>query len=300
MKDILITGGTGLLGSRMTELLQERGHTVKFLSRNPDKTDKVKAYHWDIRKQEMDPEALKNTGAIIHLAGAGVADKRWTAERKEVILHSRTQSAALIRKALRENDHEVETFISASGISYYGNNDDGIMTEDSPPASDYLADVARAWEHAADEAGELVSRVAKIRIGVVLSDKGGALPKLAQPVHWWVGAPLGSGRQPMSWIHIDDLVSIFIHVLEHEELEGVFNGVAPNPVTNREMTRAIAKSLNKPMFLPPVPGFMLRLMLGEMAEMLLGGTRISSEKIRKTGFVFSFPELDPALHDLLR
>lgn len=300
MKDILITGGTGLLGTKMTELLQERGYNVKYFSRNPDKAGDIPAFFWDIQKQEADPAALKNTSAIIHLAGAGVADKRWTVERKEVILQSRTQSAALLRKLLRENDHQVDTFISASGISFYGNEDDGIMTEDSPPAGDYLADVSRAWEHAADEVGELGLRVVKIRIGVVLSDEGGALPKLAQPVHWWVGAPLGSGRQPMSWIHIEDVAGIFVHALEHQEVQGVYNAVAPNPVTNKEMTKAIARALNKPLFLPPVPAFMLKLMLGEMAEMLLGGTRISSEKIRKTGFVFSFPELGPALHDLLR
>ena len=300
MKDILITGGTGLLGGRMTEMLHEKGYHVKYLSRNPDKAGNIPAYHWDIAKQEMDPAALKNTSAIIHLAGAGVADERWSPERKQIILESRTQSAALIRKALRENPHEVNTFISASGISFYGNDDDGIMTEDSPPAKDYLADVARAWEHAADEVGNLGPRVIKIRIGIVLSEKGGALPKLARPVHWWAGAPLGTGRQPMSWIHIDDLAGIFIHALEHRDMKGVFNGVAPNPVTNREMTKAIARALNKPLFLPPVPSFVLRMMLGEMANMILGGTRISSEKIRKTGFVFSFPELEPALHDLLR
>lgn len=300
MKDILITGGTGLLGTRMTELLHEKGYTVKYLSRSPKKAGDVPAFHWDIEKQEMDPEALKNTGTIIHLAGAGVADKRWTPERKEIILQSRTKSAALLKEMLSNHPNEVNTFISASGISFYGNDDDGIMTEDSPPASDYLADVARAWENAADLIGEIVPRVVKIRIGVVLSDKGGALPKLSQPVQWWVGAPLGSGRQPMSWIHIDDLIGIFLHVLEHTELSGVYNGVAPNPVTNKEMTKAIAKVLNKPVFLPPVPSFVLKMMLGEMADMILGGTRISSEKIRKTGFVFSFPELDPALHDLLR
>ncbi len=300
MKDILISGGTGMLGTRLTEILIEKGYKVKYLSRNPDKVSDVPAFYWDIDKQEADPEALINTGTIIHLAGAGVADKRWTAERKEVILQSRTKSAALIKKLLTDNDHEVDTYISASGISIYGNDDNGLMTEDSPPASDYLADVAKAWEEAADRIGDLGLRVVKIRIGVVLSDRGGALPQIAQPIHWWVGAPLGDGDQPMSWIHIDDLVGIFTYAIEHQEISGVYNGVAPNPVSNRKLTQEIARMLNKPLFIPKVPGFMLKIMLGEMANMLLGGTRISSEKIQKTGYVFSYPELGPALRDLLR
>lgn len=299
MKDILITGGTGMLGTRLTELLLERGYTVKYFSRYPEKSDSVPAFHWDIDTQEADAEALKNTSAIIHLAGAGVADKRWTAARKEVILQSRTKSAALLLKLLRDNEHEVETFISASGISYYGNHNGEVKTEESPATDDFLADVTKAWEDAADRIGEIVPRVVKVRIGVVLSNRGGALPELAKPIRFWAGAPLGSGKQPMSWIHIDDLMGIFIHALEKEEVAGVFNAVSPNPVTNKEMTHAISDVLQKPMFLPKVPGFVLTLMLGEMAEMLLGGTRISPEKIQRTGFEFTYPKLIPALNDLL-
>jgi uncharacterized protein len=299
MKDILITGGTGMLGTRLTEILQERGYSVKYLSRNPEKSDSVPAYHWDIDSQEADADALKNTSAIIHLAGAGVAEKRWSAARKEVIIQSRTKSAALLLKMLRENDHEVETFISASGISYYGNHNGELKTEESAAGDDFLADVTKAWEDAADRMAEVVPRVVKLRIGVVLSNRGGALPELARPVRYWVGAPLGSGKQPMSWIHIDDLIGIFIHALENEVVKGVYNAVSPNPVTNKEMTHAISNVLQKPMFLPKVPGFVLTLIVGEMAEILLGGTRISPEKIQQTGFEFTYPKLIPALNDLL-
>jgi uncharacterized protein (TIGR01777 family) len=299
MKDILITGGTGMLGTRLTELLHERGYHVKYLSRNPDKSGSVPAFYWDINKQEMDPAALEKTGTIIHLAGAGVADKRWSPERKETILQSRTRSAALLLQMLKDHDHQVEAFISASGISYYGNTDDGLKTEDSAPTDDFLADVTKAWEDAADRIGEVVQRVVKFRIGVVLSDRGGALPELAKPVRYWVGAPLGNGKQPMSWIHIDDLMRMFIHAIENTDVKGVYNAVSPNPVSNREMTHAISDVLQKPMFIPAVPGFMLKLLVGEMAEMLLGGTRISPKKIEKTGFTFQYPELTPALRNLL-
>ena len=299
MGRVLITGGTGMLGGKITELLLKSGHEVAYLSRNPGHVKKITAYDWDVNSQTIDPDCLKGTDAIIHLAGAGVADQRWSAERKEVILQSRTRSTALLHKLLSENDHQVKTVVCASAIGYYGYDDDGWTDENASPASDFLADVTKAWEDAEDRLTEAGVRVVKIRIGIVLTMKGGALKELARPIQWWVGAPLGSGKQFMSWIHLDDVCRIFLHALENEQLHGAYNAVAPSPVTNKEFTKAVAKALNKPLFIPNVPGFALKILVGEMAEMLLGGSRISSKKITDAGFVFNFPDLEPALDDLL-
>jgi len=299
MGRILITGGTGLIGGHITSKLRESGKDVAYLSRMPSHASRIPAYEWDIQKQLIDSDCLKDTEAIIHLAGAGIADHRWTPERKEAILQSRTKSTALLHKLLKENKHDVKTVVCASAIGYYGYSNGEWKNEEADPASDFLADVTRAWEDAEDRLAETGVRVVKIRIGIVLTMEGGALKELARPIQWWAGAPLGSGHQYMSWIHIEDLCNIFLHALKHEEMEGAYNAVAPNPVTNEEFTKAVAKSMNKPLILPNVPPFALKLMIGEMAEMLLGGAKISSEKIQKTGFEFRYPELQDALTDLL-
>ncbi len=300
MGRVLITGGTGLLGGRITQLLQKQGTEVAYLSRRPDHVSRIPAYEWDVNSQKIDAECLKNTTSIIHLAGAGVADRRWTAERKEEILQSRTRSTALLHKLLKENAHSVETVVCASAIGYYGYDDGDWKSEDAAPASDFLADVTKAWEDAEDRLAELGVRVVKIRIGIVLTNVGGALKELAKPIQWWAGAPLGSGKQFMSWIHIDDVTRMFLYALEHTSMSGPYNAAAPNPVTNADFTKAVAKVLNKPLLLPNVPPFAMRLLVGEMAEMLLGGSRVSSEKIRNEGFEFNFPILADALEDLLQ
>ena len=299
MPRILITGGTGLIGQKITERLQAQGMSVAVLSRRPDFVRKIPAYHWDVDAQTIDESCLEDTVAIIHLAGAGVADKRWTDDRKAEILHSRTRSTALLHKLLSDYPNEVKTLVSASAIGYYGNNGDEIKSEESSPGNDFLAEVTVAWENAANALENLDIRLVKIRIGVVLTMHGGALAKLAVPIQWWAGAPLGSGKQYMSWIHIDDLCGIFIYALKNEALSGSYNGVSPNPVTNKEFTREVARILNKPLILPNVPSFVLKGMLGEMASMVLGGTRVSSQKIEDAGYTFRFPDISAALIDLL-
>ncbi len=299
MSRVLITGGTGLIGGHITAKLREMGTEVAYLSRMPSHVSRIPAYEWDTEKQLIDAECLKDTETIIHLAGAGVADQRWTPDRKETILQSRTKSTALLHKLLKENKHNVKTVVCASAIGYYGYSNGEWKNEESGPASDFLADVTKAWEDAEDRLAETGVRVVKIRIGIVLTMEGGALKELARPIQWWAGAPLGSGDQYMSWIHIDDLTNIFIHAMEHDEMEGAYNAVSPNPVTNEEFTKAVARKMNKPLILPNVPPFALKLMIGEMAEMLLGGSKISSEKIQKTGFEFKYPRLQDALIDLM-
>ncbi|MTI24159.1 TIGR01777 family oxidoreductase [Fulvivirga kasyanovii] len=300
-KNVLITGGTGLVGSRLTALLQEKGYGVRYLSRSPGKVNDVEAFAWDVTKQTIDTRAFDDVSYVIHLAGAGVADQKWTDERKKVILASRTRSTALLKDTLRDHPNQVKAVISASAIGYYGfDNGDRWQKEGSRFGDDFLATVTKAWEAEADLIADLNIRVVKIRVGVVLSDRGGALKEIGKPVKFGLGAPLGSGDQYMSWIHIDDLCNIFIHAMENENINGPYNGVAPHPVTNRELTKSIARVMGKPFFLPAVPGFALKLVLGQMAGMLLGSSRVSSEKIESEGFKFKFPEIKEALHDLLK
>ncbi len=297
---VLVTGGTGLVGSRLKQLLLERGYQVRFLSRNPEKVSQIESFVWDVNQQSVDEKALSGVDYIIHLAGAGVADKKWTKQRKKEILESRTLSTRLLRTALAKTDHTVKAFISASAIGYYGWDTGGVWKkEESRFGDDFLATVTKAWEAEIDEVGKLGVRIAMLRIGVVLSEKGGALKEITKPVRLGVGAPLGSGNQYMSWIHVDDLCNMFIHAMEDQNIKGIYNAVAPNPVTNKELSRLSAQILGKPFFLPNVPGFVLKLVLGEMASMVLGGSRVSSEKIQSNGFQFSFPEVKPALNDLL-
>ncbi|HNP17308.1 MAG TPA: TIGR01777 family oxidoreductase [Fulvivirga sp.] len=299
-KTILITGGTGMLGSHLTQLLLSNNHTIKYLSRTPGTKNGIQSYQWDVVTQTIDDQAFDNVDTIIHLAGAGIVDKKWTPKRKKEILESRTKSAQLIKSTLERIPHNVETFISASAIGYYGWDTGGVWKkEESRFGDDFLATVTKAWESEADEIEKLNIRVAKIRIGVILSKNGGALPELIKPIKFGFAAALGSGEQFMSWIHIEDLCRIFIHLIENKELSGVFNGVAPNPETNATMTKLAARALNRPYFLPNVPGFILRLILGQRASLVLGGSRVSSEKIEAQNFNFNFSNLQPALADLL-
>lgn len=302
-KTILITGGTGLIGGRLTELLLKQGHEVRYLSRNPQKADKIPTFKWDINQQEIDPEAFKGVDAIVHLAGAGIADKKWDKKRKKVILESRTKSTQLLKKYLLETDHQISTFVGASAIGYYGYDSGGVWKkEESRFGDDFLATVTKAWEEEVDALEKECKdvRTVKLRIGIVLSENGGALKEMVKPIKWGVGASLGPGDQYMSWIHIDDLCSMFVYAIENDSVQGVYNAVAPNPVTNKAFTKLAAKALKKPLWLPNVPSFVLKLILGEMASMILGGSRISCEKIEKVGFTFQYTEASTAVNDLLK
>lgn len=299
-KTILITGGTGLVGTRLTEILQSKNYTVKYLSRSSGIKNGIESFQWDINAGTVDEKAFENVNSIIHLAGAGVADKKWTPQRKKEILDSRTKSTQLIKSTLEKIDHKVENFISASAIGYYGWDTGGVwVKEGSRFGDDFLATVTKAWEEEVDAIETLGIRTAKLRIGIVFSEKGAALYELSKPIKYGVGAPLGSGDQYMSWIHIDDLCEMFIYAVENKDVKGVFNAVGPNPETNKTITKAVAQVLGKPCFLPNVPGFILKIILGKRAAMVLGGSRVSSEKIQSVGFNFKFPELKKALEDLL-
>jgi uncharacterized protein (TIGR01777 family) len=297
-KNILITGATGLVGARLTEILTARGDKVVHLSRSMH-SGPIRTFQWNVASNNIDANAFDGIDAIIHLAGAGVADERWTTKRKIEILESRTRSTQLIINSLKNISHHVQSFVSASAIGYYGFDRNELFDEDATAGNDFLASVTRQWEDAVEKAGTVVPNVVKLRIGVVLSEKGGALKEMATPVKYFVGAPLGSGSQYLSWIHIDDLCGIFIKALD-EPLNGVFNAVAPNPVTNRQLTKAIGRVMHKPIVLPAVPEFALRLILGEMAELVITGSRVSCEKILNAGYKFQFRDAGRAIEDLIR
>lgn len=299
-KSVLITGGTGLIGRRLTELLLEKGYKVAYLSRSARSYPNVSVFQWDINKGYVDPEAFNHMDYLVHLAGAGIADERWTDERKKVIISSRTESIELLARLMKENGKLPKALISSSAVGYYGADTGQTKnTETTPPGSDFLADVTVQWEAAAEAVKRLGVRTVKLRTGVVLSDKSGALPKIAAPARFGAGAPLGDGKQWMSWIHVDDMCRMYIEAIENESWEGAYNGVASPPVTNAELTSLICKVLNRPQILPSVPKFALRLAFGEMADVVLGSCYVDNTRIRTTRFTYQFPDLEEALRDLL-
>jgi len=250
---------------------------------------------------KVDEEAFQNIDTIIHLAGANVGDKRWSAGWKKEILDSRVKSTRLLCDTVSKGGHTVKTVVSASAIGYYGFTDgEETITESHPPGNDFLSTVVEQWEKEANALQSLGVRVVKIRVGIVLSDRGGALQEMARPIKFFVGSPLGSGDQYVSWIHIDDVCRMFIFACENSNLSGPYNAVASEPVTNRMLTKRIASVLKKPLILPPVPGFVLKLVLGEMADVVIHGSKVSPDKIMKAGFQFTHDDLDLTLHNLLK
>lgn len=296
-KSILITGGTGLVGCHLTKHLLDRGYEVRHLSRKPGKDGNIKTFLWDIEKGEIDKNSIEGVDTIIHLAGAGIADERWTEERKKLIISSRTDSIKLIYELLKTEEHQVNHIISASGIGYYSDRGDEILSENSSPNSDFLAESCILWEKAVDEGKVLNLKITTFRTGIVLDKNNGALPKLSLPVNLYLGSPLGNGKQWLSWIHIQDVVNMYTYAIE-KEITGVYNMVSPMPVRNKEFVSAIAKVLNKPLWAPAVPKVILKIILGEMSKAVIGSTRVSADKIKDSGFNFKFPELKAALQDL--
>ena len=304
--NVLITGGSGLVGTRLTEILLERGFTVSHLTRKVEEKSvggkPIKTHLWDIKKGIINEKALLEADYLVHLAGAGIADENWSEERKKEIIESRTKSIDLIVSKLNTLPHRLISFVSASGIGYYGaDTGNEHISEQHKSGNDFVADCCIQWEAAADKIQALGIRTVKLRTGIVLSEKGGALPKLTQPVRWGVGAALGTGKQWQSWIHLDDLCELFIKSLTDQQMTGVYNAVAPNPVTNHDLTKISAQVLNRPFWMPNVPAFALKLVFGEMASIVLGGNYVLNQRIKlETDFDYKFVEVRAALTDLLR
>lgn len=299
-KTILVTGGSGLIGRHLCQSLIDKGHAVHLLSRksNPNVDQGIKSFVWDVTKGVLDEACLEGVDTIIHLAGEGIADKRWTKARKKAIIESRTESIRLLYQAIAKNPaSSVKHVISAAAIGYYADRGNDLMTEESLPGNGFLAESCIAWEQAVDEGGKLGLKIAKFRTGIVLDPAGGALLQMARPVKFGMGAALGSGKQWISWIHWKDVVKMYKFALENQ-LEGTYNMAGPQPATNLELTKAIAKQFKMPLWLPPVPAFALKLALGEMSTAVLGSTKVNADKIQQAGFQFDFPDLADALKDL--
>ncbi|MBK0384117.1 TIGR01777 family oxidoreductase [Pedobacter sp. SD-b] len=297
-KKVLITGASGTVGKALTKLLLDKGHKVVHLSRSAKPNSKIETYQWDVKKQTIDEHCLDGVDTIVHLAGAGIADKRWTDERKKVLIESRTETIRLIYKLMREKKNQVKEIISASAAGYYSDRGDDLMSEADLPANDFLANCCLFWEAAVDEGKEFNLRIAKFRTGVILDKDSGALQKIAAPIKYGFGTPLGNGKQWVSWIHLDDVAEMYLKGIDDETLAGAYNMSSPYPITNASLTKSIANQLKKPLWLPNVPEFALKFALGEMAAVVLGSTKMAVKKIEETGFKFKFPEIKPALKDI--
>ena len=298
MSKILISGGSGFLGSKLIPHLKSKGYDCSILSRKIESG--ISSFHWDIKRQTIDLNAFDQCNTIIHLAGAGLANKRWTNSYKNEIKESRIKSAQLLFDSLKKlPQHRIQTFISASAIGYYGNTGDTWVEEDFHGTEDFLGEICTAWEKASHQFEQLGIRVVIFRIGLVLDRKEGILPALAIPAKFFLGACLGSGKQFMSWIHHEDLIRMFSHAIEHKDMHGVYNAVAPGPVIQHEFLRTLCSAIHRPLWPFPVPGFLLNLFLGEKASLVLDGQRVSSEKIRMTDFHFQHTDLRKTLSELV-
>lgn len=299
--NILITGGTGLIGKRLTEILLSKGHEVSILSRSKKQSEKVTFYTWDIAKQEIEKVAIQKADYIIHLAGANVGEGRWTDKRKKEIIDSRVQSGYLLLDAVKEHNPNLKGFISSSAVGYYGMvTKDKVFEETDKPGVDFLAKVCEKWENTALKFKQLNIRTVIIRTGVVLDKNDGALAKLLTPIKLGIGSGLGTGNQAMPWIHLEDICNLYLHAIENEGMKGAYNGVAPEQVTNQEFSKTVAKVLKKPFWFPNVPTFALKLLMGEQAIIALEGSPISSKKTEATGFKYKYRNLKDALEDLLK
>ena len=307
MPTVIITGGTGLIGSRLSARLIAEGYDVIIFSHSKkEKTNPngAQVKHWDITTGEIDKDAIAKADYIVHLAGANVAEKRWTDSRKKAIRDSRTKSSALLIKALRETPNRVSAVISASAIGWYGadsfeSRQNG-FTEQAPPANDFLAQTCRLWEESIKPVTELGKRLVKLRTGIVLSNEGGAFVEFKRPVQFGVAAVLGNGRQVVSWIHEEDICRMYLYAIQNNHVIGAYNAVAPAPVTNQQLTLTLAKEMRGKLYLPVhVPQFALKLLLGEMSTEVLKSTNVKADKIVQSGFTFLYPDLPAAIHELV-
>ena len=295
-KKILIAGGSGFIGKMLTEHFSANGYAVNILSREPG--NRKNFFFWNPAKEEMDDEALRGVSCIINLGGVSIAEKRWTQKRKQEIINSRMQSTDFLFHKLKALKHNVETFISASAVGCYGNRQDEWVDESFPAANDFLATCCRYWEESALKISSLNIRTVIFRIGIVLSKDGGALPVIAMPIKFFIGSPLGSGKQFISWIHHEDLCNLFLKAAEDKSMNGIYNAVAPEPLTNKEFMKTLAQVIHRPFFFPAVPTFLLELILGEKAKTVTDGQRVSCKKILDGKFSFSYPNLEDALKNM--
>jgi uncharacterized protein (TIGR01777 family) len=297
---VLITGATGLIGNELVVLLLQNGVSIHYLTTSKKKIENqpnYKGFYWNPEQGNIDENCLMGVDAIIHLAGATIS-KRWTKSYKQEIIESRLFSSAVLFKALKNHPNQVKQIVSASGTAIYPNNDKVIYNENITEIDNsFLGNVVLKWEESVDKFKSLGLKVCKLRTGIVLSNKGGALIEMARPIEMGIGSPFGTGKQMQSWIHIHDIAALYFFAISND-LEGVYNAVSPNPVSNEKLTMAIATVLRKPLFMPKIPKFMMKLLLGEMHELLFENRNISSQKIIEKGFVFKYMTIENALENI--
>jgi len=298
MKTVLITGGSGMVGKELTKLLTGNNYRVIWLSRERHVKAEIPRYRWDYRRGEIDLEAVKQADVIVHLAGSNLGDDAWTRMKKQRIVESRVQTARLLLETVKKLDKQLDVFVSASAVGYYGMATvDRVFTEaDVPAKGDFLSRTCKKWENAAftfqEERG---IRTVALRTAFVIAKESDGFKKMLLPTRIGLGAPLGSGRQAMNWVHIDDLCRMYLKAIEDRSMRGVYNAAAPHQTTNKEFMQALARGMKRPFFFPKVPSFLLRLFMGEAAGMILEGSPVSSEKIQNAGFSFDYPNADGAI-----
>lgn len=298
-KRILITGATGLVGKALIQLLLQQNYKVAILSRHNAHIEGVDVYLWDIAKNQVDVKAFENVDVLVHLAGESIAAKRWTSKQKQEIISSRVDSAHLLFETVKNHQIPLKKFISASAVGIYGDRGTEILTESSRLGEGFLPTCCKLWENAADQFSALGIDVVKIRTGFVLSDQGGALSPITKMIRSYLGAPLGSGKQIVPWIHLDDLTAIYLKAISDEDIKGTYNACAAHPVTNKTLTIEVAKILKKPILPLHVPNFLLHLLMGKMSILPLMSTHTSNQKLEQTDFKFKFETLEVALKDVL-
>lgn len=308
MATILITGGTGLIGKALTKELLAKGYEVMVLTRkSPDNQKKVSRLsyaNWDIEKGEIDKEAIQKADAVIHLAGANVADGRWTDKRKKEIVDSRTKSASLLVKVLQNIPNRVRAVITSSAIGWYGPDpqipNPAPFVETDPADTAFLGATCKLWEESINPVIDLGKRLVKLRTGIVLSPNGGAFVEFKKPLRFGIASILGNGKQVVSWLHINDMVGMYAYALENEEMEGIYNAVAPNPVSNKQLILAMAKAKGGLVVPAHVPEFALKTALGEMSVEVLKSTTVSANKMERAGYRFQFPDIQAAVANLMK
>lgn len=309
MAIVLISGGTGLIGTKLTSHLTARNYDVIILTRNKkisSENKKISYSFWDVKKQIIDADVIKKSDYIIHLAGASLMDKKWKADYKKEIVDSRTYSAELIIKTLHENNHTVKSFVSASAIGWYGADSNPLIhkdgfTETDPPDKSFLGETCVLWEGSVDSVVQLNVRLVKLRTGITVSNDGGAFKEFKKPLKLGVAGILGDGKQIISWIHIDDLCRMYIEAIENNEMNGVYNAVAPAPVSNKKFVLEMAEKIKHKFFIPiNAPAFLLKLFLGKRSIEILKSATVSDKKIKSTGFTFLYPTIEAALDELIK
>ena len=296
MSKVLIAGGSGLIGRRLTEMLRQAGYEVNWLSRHASKSGDIQKFSWNVNQKTLDPDSLNGVDVIVNLAGASIDGKRWSSDYKKEIYDSRINSNLTIFKALRDGNHKLSHFISSSAIGYYGfENRHEILVETSSPGTDYLAKTCVDWESSAQQVSELGLPVSIVRTGVVFSKNSQAYEKIVKPIKMGLGAVLGNGNQAFPWISLDDISKVYLSLIQNKIESGIYNGVAPQMVNNKELMHILASHFRKKIWLPNVPPFALKLLFGEMANTLLGGSPISSAKLLESRFNFEYPTIEKIL-----